>query len=418
MMNSILFGILLLLALKTLVELFLARLNRQYTAEQAQSGRPDAFKELMDEASYKKSIAYTLDKSRFNDWTHIFETCFMGLVLSLALLPTLLRESLSFLGYGTWSTAFSVVAIQILLALPMQAFDYCQQFQIEERYGFNRSTPRLWWMDRIKGFILMLILGTPVAALLIAFYKSYPTTWWIFSAMALTCFQLLMMILYPRLILPLFNKLSPLPEGDFKKRLMDLAGRAGFEAKTIEVIDGSKRSTHSNAFFTGFGRFRRIVFFDTLLQQLSIEELEAVLAHEIGHYKKGHVLKHLGLSVVMLFSGFAAINWLLQKGDFLAALGLNATEASLAFPFLLIIASWFLGLILFWFSPFMHAYSRRHEYEADAFAKKALGNPGPLVSALRKLHKENLSNPHPHPLFSRFYYSHPTLLEREAALDH
>ena len=217
-------------------------------------------------------------------------------------------------------------------------------------------------------------------------------------------------------IMPLFNKMEPLEEGELKDRLFDLADRTGFKAKTILVMDGSKRSGHSNAFFAGFGRFRRIVLFDTLIEQMSHEELEAVLAHEIGHYKKGHIPKMIMLSALLTFGMFALLGWLASGTWFAEAFLFSADAAAYFVPVLLLFVL-LKELLTFWLSPLSSILSRKHEYEADAFAREAMDSAKPLVKALRKLHKENLSNLTPHPVYSRFYYSHPTLLERESALN-
>ena len=221
-----------------------------------------------------------------------------------------------------------------------------------------------------------------------------------------------MLVLYPKLILPLFNKLTPLAEGEARTRLLALSDRTGFRASTIEVMDGSKRSAHSNAFFTGFGRFRRIVLFDTLMTQLSQEELEAVLAHEIGHYRRGHIPQRLVTMALLQFGAFAAIAWLAQAPWFNSAFGLPAGATAPTFLLFGLLG----GLATFWFSPIGNWVSRKHEYEADAFAREAVGGPAPLSGALRKLSQKNLSNLTPHPLYSAVYYSHPTLVERERAL--
>jgi STE24 endopeptidase len=221
-----------------------------------------------------------------------------------------------------------------------------------------------------------------------------------------------MMVLAPVIILPLFYKLTPLPEGSLRERLTGLADRTQFRAQSIQVMDGSKRSQHSNAFFTGFGRLRKIVLFDTLIAQLSEPELEAVLAHEIGHYKRKHILKLLAWSALSSLAAFYVLAWLAKQEWFYRAFGFapgNITPALLVFALLA-------GTITFWLSPLQNRWSRRFEYEADAFARQAMGEPDPLIGALRKLHEKNLSNLTPHPAYSGFYYSHPTLLERERAL--
>jgi STE24 endopeptidase len=218
--------------------------------------------------------------------------------------------------------------------------------------------------------------------------------------------------------MPLFNKFTPLPEGTLRQRVFALARRTNFPTSRIEVMDGSKRSRHSNAFFTGFGRSRKIVLFDTLVSQLTELELESVLAHEIGHYKKRHVVKLLCASIAGIVFAFAAIAWLARqpwfyhsfgfeyRGGFVAA---NVVPAMLLFALLA-------GAVTFWISPLIHLWSRRFEYDADVFASKVMGEPQSLIQALHKLSQKNLSNLTPHPLYSSFYYSHPTLLERERAL--
>jgi STE24 endopeptidase len=221
-----------------------------------------------------------------------------------------------------------------------------------------------------------------------------------------------MFVVAPVLILPLFNKFTPLPEGSLKERLLELARRTGFRAQSIQVMDGSKRSRHSNAFFTGFGKFRKIVLFDTLMQQLQEQELEAVLAHEIGHYKKRHIRKRMIFSAVTSLLGFYALALLARQEWFYESFGFvpgNIVPALLLFTLLA-------GLVTFWFTPLGNWISRRHEYEADAYAAGVMKETDSMAGALRKLNEKNLSNLTPHPAYSGFYYSHPTLLEREQAL--
>jgi STE24 endopeptidase len=245
---------------------------------------------------------------------------------------------------------------------------------------------------------------------------SLSTLWWLWAFIALFAFQLVMVVVYPMYIMPLFNKFEELPEGGLRERLVGLGDRTGFLAKTILVMDGSKRSGHSNAFFTGFGRFRRIVLFDTLIEQLSERELEAVLAHEIGHYKKGHIPKTMLLAAASLFVSFAFIGWLAQASWFVIPFGFEMLPGQLG-PTLLLFGL-LSGFLTFWLSPLTNRLSRKHEYEADHFAYKALDSDAvPMIGALRALSEKNLSNLTPHPYYSAFYYSHPTLLERESALN-
>jgi STE24 endopeptidase len=225
-------------------------------------------------------------------------------------------------------------------------------------------------------------------------------------------FQFLLAVLAPVWILPLFNKFSPLPEGSLHDRLLDLARRTSFQAKSIQVMDGSKRSRHSNAFFTGFGRFRKIVLFDTLVGQLVEPELEAVLAHEIGHFKKKHVPKMLVAAAMGSLAGFYILSWLTQQAWFFQAFGFTSRGLASA----LLLFGLLSGVVTFWFSPIVHWWSRRFEYQADAFAAQTMQECHSLIGALRKLSQKNLSNLTPHPVYSTVYYSHPTLFERERAL--
>jgi STE24 endopeptidase len=221
-----------------------------------------------------------------------------------------------------------------------------------------------------------------------------------------------MAMLAPVLILPLFNKFTALPEGSLRDRLLKLAEKTRFRARSIQVMDGSKRSRHSNAFFTGFGQFRKIVLFDTLIQQLAEPELEAVLAHEIGHFKKKHIPKMLMMSAFASLIGFYCLSVLAKQHWFYRAFGFTSGNIAPA----LLLFGLLSGLVTFWFSPVAHWWSRRYEYQADAFAAETMNEPRSLVGALRKLNEKNLSNLTPHPIYSGFYYSHPTLLEREQAL--
>jgi STE24 endopeptidase len=313
---------------------------------------------------------------------------------------------------AAWSGALFLVAVGLVLSLPGLPFDWWGQFRLEARFGFNKSSLSLWAVDQVKSAALGVVIGFPLLWALLALVRWVGPWWWLWGFALLFTFQLSMILLYPKLILPLFNKLTPLAEGEMRTRLLALAERAGFRAQTIEVMDGSKRSGHSNAFFTGFGRFRRIVLFDTLMQQLAPEELEAVLAHEIGHYKRGHVPQRIALMAAGELGGLALIAWLARVPWFNTAFGLPAGETAPAFLLVALIG----GLATFWFSPLGNWLSRRHEYEADAFARQAMGGPAALVAALHKLAEKNLSNLTPHPLYSGFYYSHPTILERERAL--
>lgn len=401
-----------LIVFRLVAELTLIVLNRVEVRRHA-STPPPAVEAIMDRPTYAKAVAYTLEKSRFEMVTTVFDTLVLLLVLFSGFLPAMFSLVA---GWGDaeaiWTRALFILLAGVVLSIPSLPFEWWEQFRLEGKFGFNKSTPGLWVMDRIKGIALLFAIGFPLLAALLALVGWTGDAWWMWGFALVFGFQLLMLVLYPKLILPLFNKLTPLPEGELRERLMALGERTGFRAKTIEVIDGSKRSGHSNAYFTGFGRFRRIVLFDTLIAQLTAEELEAVLAHEIGHYRRGHIPKMITLSAVMLFAGFAVIAWLARSPWFNLAFGFPPGEVAPSFLLFGLLS----GTVTFWFSPLGNLLSRRYEYQADAFAREAMKGPAAMVGALRKLAQKNLSNLTPHPWFSGFHYSHPTLVEREAAL--
>ena len=400
-----------LVCLRLGAQLALEAMNRAEARRNA-AQRPSALAEVMDEATYAKSVDYTLAKSRFGSIESVYDVVVLLAVLFSGALPWLWTRFNGLAPGAAWSGALFLIGTMILMGLPGLPLAWWAQFRLEEKFGFNKSTLGLWITDQVKSTVLGLAIGFPLAWALLALVARMGALWWVWGFALLFGFQLLMIVLYPKLILPLFNKLAPLPDGEQRTRLLALSERTGFRARTIEVMDGSKRSAHSNAFFTGFGRFRRIVLFDTLMAQLGQEELEAVLAHEIGHYKRGHIPKFLATTAFLQFGAFAVIAWLAHAPWFNAAFGLPAGLLAPTFLLFALLG----GLVTFWFTPIGNWISRRHEYEADAFAKNVLGSAGPMIGALRKLSCKNLSNLTPHPLYSAMYYSHPTLVERERAL--
>lgn len=392
-------------------EFGLSRLNARHVRAHADVV-PEAFRGIIDEPTYKKSVAYTLAKGRFGNIEDACSTVVLLIVLFSGILPWAFQAFDSRLGQSAWAMAALLLTVGIALSLPNLPFDWHAQFRLEDKFGFNTSTQKTWWTDRLKGLLLAGLLGYPLLVLILKIVQWTGTWWWLWAWAALLAFQFLMLVLAPVLILPLFNKFTPLPEGELRDRLLALAKRTRFRAQSIQVMDGSKRSRHSNAFFTGFGRFRKIVLFDTLVQQLSGPELEAVLAHEIGHYQEKHIPKMLAGSAAGSLAAFWVLSMLARQDWFYRAFGFepgNLAPALLLFGLLA-------GAITFWISPLMHGWSRRYEYQADAFAARAMQEVQSLINALRKLNEKNLSNLTPHALYSGFYYSHPTLLERERAL--
>ena len=399
-----------LLGLKTIFEIWLEWLNRQHV-KKASGSVPEPFREFIDPETYQKTIDYTLAKSRFGLVETFFDAALLAIVILGGILPRLYGGLIGVFGNSLWGQGLTLLAIGIILSIFSLPFEWWRQFRLEDRFGFNKSTLKLWISDQIKGVILGLVIGFPILCLLL-WLVGLPV-WWLWAFAVVFAFQLLMIVLYPMFIMPLFNKFEPLPVGGLRERLMALAKKTGFKAKAILIMDGSKRSAHSNAFFTGFGNFRRIVLFDTLMEQLEDEELEAVLAHEIGHYKLGHISRMLVVSGLATLLGFRILAWLADSKWFYQGFGFSV-EQGLA-PTLLLFGI-LSGLITFWLHPAINFWSRKHEYEADAFAREAVQSGEPMVRSLRKLHEKNLSNLTPHPAYSAFYYSHPTLLERETAI--
>ncbi len=408
---------LVLILARVLAQLWLNRLNQRYVLAHGNEV-PPAFRGIIDEPTYRRSIDYTLAKSRFGNVVDVFDTLVLIAVLFSGVLSWAFGAFSASFGTSIWAMASFPLLVGIALSLLGLPFAWYAQFKLEEQFGFNTTTIKRWILDRMKGFLLALLLGYPLLALVLKLIEWTGANWWLWAAAAVIAFQMLLLLIAPAVIMPLFNKFTPLPEGSLRERLFDLARRTGFPTRSIDVMDGSKRSLHSNAFFAGIGRFRKIVLFDTLIAQLTEPELESVLAHEIGHYKKGHVMKLLGVSITAVFVAFGAIAWLAHQDWFYRAFGFehyggfaaaNVVPAMLLFGLLA-------GTISFWLSPFIHIWSRRFEYEADAFARATTREAQSLIEALRKLNKKNLNNLTPHPLYSGFYYSHPTLLERERAL--
>ena len=408
---------LVLILARLVTELWLGRLNQRYVRAHANQV-PPVFHGIIDEATYRRSVDYTLAKSSFGDVVNPFDAVILIAVLFSGVLPWTFEQFSGSFGTSVLAMAGFLFVTGIALTILGLPFAWYAQFKLEERFGFNTMTVKTWILDGIKGLLLAVLLGYPLLLLVLKMIEWTGASWWLWAAVVVITFQLLLLLIAPAMIMPLFNKFTPLPEGELRQRLFALAQRTDFPTRSIEVMDGSKRSRHCNAFFTGLGCFRKIVLFDTLVAQLTAPELESVLAHEIGHYKKRHVIKILGVSLAGTVIAFAAIAWLARQQWFYHAFGFEhqtGFAAANVVPAMLLFAL-LAGTITFWVSPLIHIWSRRFEYDADAFAGVTMGETQSLIQALRKLSEKNLSNLTPHPLYSSFYYSHPTLLERERAL--
>lgn len=410
-MTTVAFAAVGLLFIRWLAELLLSERNRRHVLAHAESV-PEPFREFIDPPTYVKSVEYTLAKGRFHQFEGALDFLLLAVVLLSGVLPAAFGAWTGALGNSVWAAGGFLFAVGFALAVPKLPVDWFAQFRLEARFGFNTTTARTWWLDRLKGLLLALALGYPLLVLVLQLVAWAGGLWWLWAWGCVLAFELLMVVLAPVLLMPLFNKFTPLPDGPLRDRLLALARETGFRTRAIQVMDGSKRSRHSNAFFTGFGRFRKIVLFDTLLSQLAESELAAVLAHEIGHYKRRHIPKMLVWSSAGLLGGFYALSVLARQEWFYRGFGFEPGHVAPAFLLFALLS----GAVSFWLTPLANLVSRRFEYEADRYAAGVMRDAEPLVGALRKLNEKNLSNLTPHPLYIGFYYSHPTLMERERAL--
>jgi STE24 endopeptidase len=379
---------------------------------------PEAFAGTIALPAHQKAADYTLAKGRFGLLTMAFGAAVLlswTLLGGLDALNTGLREALlprwGGMGYQlALLAAFAVIGG--LLELPL---DVWSTFRIEQRFGFNRQTPKMFVVDLLKGTLVGAVIGLPIAALILWIMGATGALWWLWAWGAWVAFNLLVLVLYPTLIAPIFNKFEPLADESLKARVQALMTRCGFASKGLFVMDGSRRSAHANAYFTGLGAAKRVVFFDTLLAKLSPAEVEAVLAHELGHFKHKHVTRRMLLMFAASLAGFALLGWLSGQAWFYTALGvrpnLEVPNDALALLLFLLVAPVFSYFI----SPLLARWSRKHEFEADAYAC-AQASGADLAAALLKLHEDNASTLTPDPLYVRFYYSHPPASERLAAL--
>jgi STE24 endopeptidase len=379
---------------------------------------PQAFAGSVSLQAHQRAADYTLARGRFGLLQAAFSSALLlgwTLLGGLDALNVLVRDAvqpaLGDMGYQLALLAAFTVAGAVL-DLP---FDLYRTFVLEQRFGFNRMTWKLYLGDQLKGALVGVIVGLPLAALVLWIMGETGALWWLWAWVAWTVFQLLALVLYPTLIAPLFNRFTPLPEGELKAQVQALMSRCGFAAKGLFVMDGSRRSAHANAYFTGLGAAKRVVFFDTLLSKLNGNEIQAVLAHELGHYKHRHVLKRMLLVFGLSLAGLALLGWLSGQAGFYTGLGvrpnLDAPNDALALLLFMLALPPFMFLI----SPLGARLSRRHEFEADAYAC-AQADGRDLANALLKLHEDNAATLTPDPLYARFYYSHPPATERLAAL--
>ncbi|MBE7416878.1 MAG: M48 family metallopeptidase [Ideonella sp.] len=379
---------------------------------------PPAFAARVTLQAHQRAADYTIAKSRFGLLTMAVSTALLlgwTLLGGLDALNSWVRDAvLPWGGALVYQLALlsAFVLIGALIDLP---FDWWSTFRIEQRFGFNRSSGGLFAADFTKGLLVAAVLGLPLAALVLWLMARTGGWWWLWAWCAWAAFSLLMMVVYPTLIAPLFNKFEPLRDEALATRVRSLMQRCGFAAKGLFVMDGSRRSAHGNAYFTGLGAAKRVVFFDTLLATLSSPEVEAVLAHELGHFKRRHVLKRMLAMFALSLAALALLGWLATRSWFYTALGVQPNLAAPNDALALLLFALAVPVFGFFVSPLAAQLSRRHEFEADAYAC-AQASGADLANALIKLHQDNASTLTPDPLYVRFYYSHPPAGERLAAL--
>ncbi|MCH8076509.1 MAG: M48 family metallopeptidase [SAR324 cluster bacterium] len=359
-----------------------------------------------------RSSQYTLAKGRLGLAGDAYHTALTLAVLFSGILPWL-EAALAQAGLrGPHLFVAFLAILSVALGLANLPFRLTMIFGIETRFGFNRMTWAMWLKDRLKGLALSAALGLPLLYGVYAFMAFTGRWWWVWLFCFLTAFQLAMVWLYPVVIAPLFNKFTPLPEGELRTRVLALAGKAGFRPRGLFLMDASRRSGHSNAYFTGFFR-PRIVLFDTLLEKVSTDQALAVLAHEMGHYRARHVHKALALNLAASLATLYVLSLAIGWAPLFAAFGFPAPGYHSALVLLMLCG----GAFTFFLAPLSAWFSRRNEYQADAFAVALSGGKEALASALVRLNDDNLANLHPHPWYVRFHYSHPPLLERLAAME-
>jgi len=409
-MNTFTEVFLLMFAVVTATQYWLARRQAAYVLANKESV-PSAFAQTVSLAAHEKAADYTLAKSKLGDVERG-----LGVLLMLGLtifgginavfeFCTLHIESPLIAGVG------AIALLTLLMSLFEMPVSWYGTFVIEEKFGFNKSTPAQFIKDEVMQLTLAAVIGLPILALVLWVMDSVGEYWWVWAWAILISFSLLMSWLFPTLIAPLFNKFTPMEDGELKTRISGLLERCGFNSQGIFIMDGSKRSGHGNAYFTGIGNNKRIVFYDNLVASLDDEELEAVLAHELGHFKCKHVVKMLITSSITSLIGFGILGWMIKEDWFFTGLGVSQPSNAAALLLFMLVAP----IFTFFMQPVSAYFQRKFEFEADDFAAQH-AQASRLVSGLVKLYEENASTLTPDPLYASFYYSHPPAAVRIAHL--
>ena len=401
--ETIFFIIVVFLCLDFVLERILESLNSKHMSPVL----PDSLKGIYDEKEYSRFQSYKRENGRLDSWSSGVGFVVMIVFLVAGGFGWYNSWVVSLTDSVVWQTIFFVMGLSVASTVLDIPFDYYATFRIEEKYGFNKTTRRVYWLDAVKELFLSLVLGGVLLALVVWFYTWAGTYFWLYAWGAVTLFSVFMAMFYSQLIVPLFNKQTPLQEGSLRDKIQNFAEKVGFKLDNIYVIDGSKRSTKANAYFTGLGPKKRVVLYDTLIDELTEEEIVAVLAHEVGHYKKRHTLRSMVVSVIQMGVLFWLFSLCVNNVALSEALGGDRAYFQMgliAFAILYSPVNLILGVG-------MNVWSRNNEYEADAFAARYYEGDY-LVSGLKKISVKSLSNLTPHPLYEYIYYSHPSLLKR------
>lgn len=394
-----------LLALSVSLKLWLASRQIRHVAQRS-GAVPERFASQVSLESHRHAAAYTIAKQRLA----MLETgCSAAVLLGLTLCGGLQAISgglRALLGTGLLFQAGIVASVVLLVSLVDLPLEWYRQFRVEQAFGFNRMTPGLFFSDTIKSILLSVVIGLPLLMGVLALMRFAGDGWWLYAWAGWCVFTVLMTVLFPVLIAPLFNRFTPLADPALLERIEALLARTGFSTSGVYTMDGSRRSAHGNAYFTGLGSAKRIVFFDTLIERLQPVEIEAVLAHELGHFRLRHVRKRLLLTFAATFVLLLALSWLMRQAWFYQGLGVEPLAGGRNDGLALVLFFLVIPLVTFVFAPLMSLLSRRHEFEADAFAARHSSSPA-LIAALIKLYKDNATTLTPDPIHSSFYNSHP-----------
>ncbi len=410
--SPLLFIFLFLYGVRSLFLIVLNRLNIAYLRRHGHEV-PRVFVDTVDQEKLAKMSAYTADLARFGLVASLLSQSFFLFIVLSGLLPWLTDEIPLLTRNPVASGLIFLGVLSILLNLPNVPFDLYETFVIEDRYGFNTRTLWMWFSDLIKGVTISAALGAILLSVLLLFIAKIPRIWWVLAWAAMGAFELLLFWLYPVVIAPWFNRFEPIAQGDLESRIRQIVKGAGFRIKGVFQVDAGKRSRHTNAYFTGIGRTKRVVLFDTLLSSHRDDEILAILAHELGHYRKRHILKLLVAVEILSFLGLFVASILLGWPLLYRTFGFHHPTSY--------VGLFFIGMLMdlagFFFRPLGSALSRKFEREADDAVLDLMGTALPLGQALKRLAVDNLANLNPHPLYARFYYSHPPLVERIERLE-